>query len=323
MRMLHFTRRLGAVVVALVALALLAAACSGGDGEDRGPVLTPVTAAYLPQTVSSDVTVGPNRFVVGLLDQEQNAPVLGADLHFRFFKLEGDEQILKTEADARAVTIERSYTHTHDDGTVESHEAGETGAYVADVSFDSPGTWGIEVTGTVEGQAIDAVKPIFTVRERSLSPVLGEPAPRTVQTILGDVSDIAEIDTSDPPNPGMHDITIADAVTSGQPSVIVFATPAFCASRICGPTKDLVDQLYQRYQEQANFVHVEPYDIERTRRGDCASLFECRVPAVDEWGLQTEPWVFLVDSEGNIAAKFESIVTLDELEATLTTLLTP
>ncbi len=36
-----------------------------------------------------------------------------------------------------------------------------------------------------------------------------------------------------------------------------------------------------------------------------------------EWGLWTEPWVFLVDSEGNVAAKFEGVVSLEEIEAAL------
>jgi hypothetical protein len=61
---------------------------------------------------------------------------------------------------------------------------------------------------------------------RRFSVGVGDPAPRSVQTILSDVFDIKEIDTFDPPKPDMHDMTIADAVTSGKPSVIVFATPA-------------------------------------------------------------------------------------------------
>lgn len=318
----RFTVKVGAALVSLAALAVIAAACTGGDGEDdRGPVLTPVTARFLPQTVSSDVAVGLNRFMVGLIDQEESAVVLGAELHFRFFELDGDQATFKAETDATPVQVTRTYTHIHEDGTVETHEAGETGVYVANVEFDSPGDWAVEVSGSVDGQPIEPVSPRFPVRERSLSVAVGEPAPRSVQTVLSDVPDISEIDTSDPPNPDMHDMTIAEAVTSGDPTVIVFATPAFCVSQICGPTKEMVDQLYEEYRGQANFVHVEPYDVPRVRSGECTSLFECLVPAVDEWGLRTEPWVFLVDGEGNVAAKFEAIVTLDELKQALTPLL--
>ena len=41
------------------------------------------------------------------------------------------------------------------------------------------------------------------------------------------------------------------------------------------------------------------------------------VPATNEWGLPTEPYVFVVDAAGNIFAKFEGIAAADELEAAL------
>jgi cbb3-type cytochrome oxidase cytochrome c subunit len=113
----------------------------------------------------------------------------------------------------------------------------------------------------------------------------------------------------------MHDKTIAEAVTNGKPTVIVFATPAFCTSQICGPTKDLVDDLYGAYADQANFVHVEPYDVAKARAG------EDLVPITlltQEWGLTSEPWVFVVDSSGMISAKFDGIASYEELEAALT-----
>ena len=41
---------------------------------------------------------------------------------------------------------------------VETHPAGQTGAYVTNVNFDTAATWGVEVSGTVNGQAIDPVR---------------------------------------------------------------------------------------------------------------------------------------------------------------------
>ena len=41
------------------------------------------------------------------------------------------------------------------------------------------------------------------------------------------------------------------------------------------------------------------------------------VPAVEEWGLPTEPWVFIVDSNGLISAKFEQFTTAGEIETKL------
>ena len=34
---------------------------------------------------------------------------------------------------------------------------------------------------------------------------------------------------------------------------------------------------------------------------------------MEEWGLSTEPWVFVVDAEGRVAAKFEGVLSEEEL----------
>ncbi len=336
---------------AALAAAFLAA-CSGGAGSSgstsgatcgqsdnaKSQVITPSNGDYTPITISSDIAAGRNRFVIGLVDKHQS-PVSGAQLHFRFFCFaDSAEKLYKAEADATPITIQKNYTHTHPDGTVETHPAGEIGVYVANVDLDSAGRWGVEVSGTVNGKALEPQSSVFDVRTKSLSPAIGDPAPPSVQPLLSDVGgDITKIDTSDPPGPQMHQMTVADAIKSGTPTVIVFATPAFCTSQICGPTKNIVDDLYQKYQGQANFIHIEPYFLDQARsgkglcplpivnldfashpQGDCPQLPASQLPPADEsWNLQSEPWVFVVDRQGKIAGKFEGVVSLDELEQAL------
>jgi hypothetical protein len=312
--------------LALVAASLLiAAACSSGssnDSEDDDKVvLTPVPAsAPFPIIISRDMEIGENRFVLGLIDQSDESQILGADLHLRFFLLNGGDLSVPPEADPKPLVVTKTYTHTHEDGTVETHEAGETGAYVAPVTFEAAGDWGVEITGSdADGTALEAVTATFNVLPESAGLDVGDAAPQSIQRVLSDVANITEIDTSQNPIPEMHDKTIAEAVTSGKPTVLVFATPAFCTSQICGPTKDLVDDLYASYGDRANFVHVEPYDIEKAKAGqDLVPL-----PLMtQEWGLTSEPWLFIVDSGGLISAKFEGIASYEELEAALTDTLT-
>jgi len=100
--------------------------------------------------------------------------------------------------------------------------------------------------------------------------------------------------------------------------VVVFASPAFCTSQICGPTKDIVDDLYAEYSAQANFVHVEPYDVAKARSGEA---LEALPLLSEEWGLNSEPWVFVVDAQGVIAAKFDGIASYEELDAALAVVL--
>ncbi len=335
---------LASIVPAIVAIvALVGAACGGGGSSDATPEATTTAPQIVPTVVSADLSPGPNRFVLGLIDEAQDSQVLGAKVHLRFFKLEGTESTLMAEADATPIQLIRTYTHTHTDGSVESHEAGETGVYVATVEFDSAGVWAVEVTGEVDGQPIAPPAFTFSVREQSLAPALGAPAPRSIQAILSDVNDVSDIDTSDPPNPAMHNMTIAEAVTSGKPSVIIFSTPAFCLSQICGPVKQIVDDLYEARKTEANFIHVEPYFVDLASQGkglcsiptlnlqaareqwggpDCPLFAEDELPPAEEsWNLPSEPWVFVVDSQGNVAAKFESIMSFDELDAALSSAL--
>ena len=306
----------------LGALAIGVAACGGGDDGDR-VVLTPLPDdVLLPTVISRDLAVGENRFLVGLEDQETGALVLDADLTFAFFLLDSDEGTLKFERTPEPIVITRSYTHKHDDGGLETHEAGEVGAYRTTVDFDVAGLWGVEVSGTTaDGQTLEPLRPTFNVLEEPFGLAVGDPAPLSEQLLLSDVDDITEIDTSENPIPEQHNMTVADAVTSGLPTVIAITTPAFCETRICGPTKLSFDDLYGEYSDVANFVHVEPYQVQRVRDGECEALYECRTPIVDEWRLQSEPWVFIVDADGNIAAKFDGLVTLDELTDALNKLI--
>ena len=154
-----------------------------------------------------------------------------------------------------------------------------------------------------------------SVRERSLTPALGAPAPLTKSKTLSDTPAMDEL-TSDPqPDSALYTMTIAEAVASGEPLVVVFSTPAYCTTATCGPQLDVLKQAKERHSDRANFIHVEVYDNPHEIEGD---LSNARIaPAVTEWGLPSEPWTFVVGSDGLVAAKFEGFATFDELEQAL------
>lgn len=320
---------LKSALIILGAAALVFAACGGDDDasaticDDASQVLSDQPGDYAPTVISSDLAVGENRFVLGLLEGG-TTPIADADLEAQFCRFTSmDEATLDSEVSLSAVTVEKSYTHLHENGEHHMHDAGAIGVYVANVDFSSAGPWQVFISGTVAGEELEPTPFLFPVGEAPLTPAIGSPAPRSVQLIIDDVADITEIDTSTPPNVEMHDMTIAEAVASGRPSVIAFATPAFCATQICGPTKEIVDSLFPTYGDRINFIHVEPYDVERARAGDCQpDLSACAVPFLfDDWGLRSEPWIFTVDANGNIAGKFEGVVGETEMEEHLQELL--
>lgn len=331
-----FSKRTLVLAPGLVLALAIVFACSGGGDEaaDSGTatpsgaarevcgsevVNRPFESDIFPVVVSSQLSVGRERFVVGIYNDEEAAIVPGATLHLKFICYDTPEGTPAFEAEPETIVLTKTYTHTHEDGTVETHSAGETGAYVAYVEFDRPGYWGVEVTGTLpDGTELEPMTVNFAVNEDSVGLDVGDPAPASVQTLVSDVPDIRLIDTSDNPIPEQHSMTIADAIKSGKPTVIAFATPAFCQTQICGPIKEIFDDLYYEYSDRANFIHIEPYDVERMRSGGCAGdLASCLSPVVTEWGLESEPWVFIVDAQGRIAAKFDGIASREEIEAAL------
>jgi hypothetical protein len=251
-----------------------------------------------------------------LTDRDDNA-VLDANVHVRYYNLNNDKTTFLSEADARFIPIALSYVDEQS-GTNETVNTGDDGVYVSYANFTEGGDWGVEISIERDGKRLDPVPFRFNVLDASVEPAIGDPAPPSVQMVLANVGSVEEIDSSSPPRPAMHGLTIADAITSGKPSVIAFATPAFCRTRTCAPVMDgVMDPLAATFAGRVNFIHVEPYVLRDLRQANV----ENPVPATREWRLGTEPWVFVVDQQGKVAAKFEGIMARDEVESILDVLL--
>jgi len=313
-------RRLAPMALVLLLALPLAASCGGSsrnDDADFPQVITLGQGDLFPAIRNQVLAVGDNRLTMSLTDRDDN-PVLDATVHLRFFNINGPKPRPYMEADARFIPVQLSYVD--EQSNHETSVTGSDGAYVAYVNFDEPGNWGVKISVTRDGRTLDPLPFRFNVLEKPLEPGIGDPAPASRQATLADVSSIEDIDTSFPPRPHMHDVTVADALRAGRPIVIAFATPAFCKSRICAPVMDTVmDPLYAKYRDQAIFIHIEPYELPQLRQANQ----EEPVPATREWQLQTEPWVFVVDRQGRIAGKFEGIMAADEVEQALLQTLEP
>ncbi len=320
--MLHAPREVtvrSLVAIAATALALLIAACGGsGDSWSARAVADSVAdspvALVLP---GSPPGAGPSRLAFALFDRD-GALISDASAHLRLYALDGDSGTLMSEHDLVAVSLPNEGTvHVHGDGSTHIHDGPSTTLFVASADFDRPGEWGAELSVSVEGETVEGLRLRFIVMEHSSEPMIGDPAPRSTQLTLRDVDAIEQIDSSTPPLPALHELTVAEALDTGRPLVIAFATPAFCQTRFCGPVIDaVVRPLHRRYGEQVEFLHIEPFDIAEARAGRLVVL-----PVMAEWGLITEPWVFVIDRSGRVAAKFEGITSVEEVEAALTPLL--
>ena len=280
--------------------------------------LTPEAGDGLqPLITTSELVVGENRFAFGLL--KAGKLLEGADVKLRLYAIDGGEAKLAVERRVtyqavKNVKQERS-VHRHADGTEHIHgdDSGVQGLYVAQLSFARAGDWGVELLVSQAGVAFEPVRLAVTVAEVSATPSVGSAAPRSRNLIARDVKNLRQIDTSLRPDRRLHQVRIADAIAQGKPQLIVFATPQFCTSRMCGPVVDIVRTLLPTYGKRVAFTHQEIWQ----------DFAEKKVfPTVDEWRLFTEPWIFIVDGQGIIRAKFEGLVTPRELEIALQQALT-
>ena len=112
-------------------------------------------------------------------------------------------------------------------------------------------------------------------------------------------------------------MTITKALEESKPLVLVFATPGYCTSRMCGPVLDVVEAVHRKNPQSTNVIHVEPFDLDIIRRDGKLSWVE----AARMWNLPTEPWVFVIKDKV-VLSRFEGLFAETELEDKLRSALT-
>ena len=192
---------------------------------------------------------------------------------------------------------------------------GTRGLYTTRLSFDRPGRWGLEITvPTGDGSGASA-ELFFNVEEKPSAPSVGSPAVLSVNKTFEDVERLSQLSTGSLQDPELYQLTVAEAVRSGRPTVVVMASPAFCTNAVCGPQVEVLQRLKDRHRGEANFIHVDFYDNPEEIQGD---LDRARLsPVVEEWQLPSGEWSFVIDRNGIVSDRFEAFATLTELEEAL------
>lgn len=170
--------------------------------------------------------------------------------------------------------------------------------YSTELDFPSDGEWRIaalikedgEIKGTLlNGSAV--------VGEFADIPKPGQKAPKIHTPTAEDVGgDLAEITTRIPPDT-QNKVDYADALGK-EPIVLLFATPQFCQSRVCGPVVDVAEQVKEEYGDEAAFIHMEIWK-------DNDPSTELVRPQVRAFNLPSEPWLFTIDRQGDVSSVLE------------------
>ena len=312
----------GAAILAAFALGI--AGCGGGDDDDaadkppaparpqdfpkpngrtlaqltkelggEGPVLSPSVSQLRP---------GSNRFGFGLFDRSR-AQITDAPAAVYVARAGGGKARGPIPARYESLAVEAQFQSR----SVASDPDAAKSLYVADVKFDEPGRYEVLGVLRLDGRLVAAGNAggAVTVASTSRVPAVGDRAPRVSTPTKAQVGgDIERIDTRQPPST-MHEADFAD-VLGKKPAILLFATPALCQSRVCGPVVDIAEQVKARRGEEAAFIHQEIFVDNEVDKG-----FR---PQVLKWRLPTEPWVFAVDRRGRVAARIEGAFSADELE---------
>ena len=299
--MSRWTGRSFALAVCVGLLAGVLAGCT----SNSGPSPQPSSFALTPVLVSTEIVVGRNRMLFNVLASSDNRSVASPDrpLELRFFDLAANQ--------SQAV-IETSATYTP---TIE----GRPGLYRAIVNLDRAGEWGVEAIATEADGSKRSGRMAFSVRESGTTPALGAAAIASNTPTASTPAAIAAISTDTAPDPDFYRQSVAGALAAHEPFALIFATPAFCTSATCGPTLDVVKTAANPFKGRMDFIHVEPYELESVdghlRPVLSPDNLPISVAATTEWGLPTEPYIFVVDTNGKVTAKFEGIASADELSA--------
>ena len=242
--------------------------------------------------------VGQERFALGVVDPEAG-PIEDATLDLLFFTITDNQGTLTETLPATFMLYGATEGHASD-----HEEADVTGIYVARPTFDAPGLRGVVARATLPDGTVRAGQATFEVAADTDVPGPGAPAIASKTPVATTPEEVVKICTGDPPD-DMHGMSLDEAIANGKPTVVLFATPALCTSRVCGPSLEAMAELKQRYGERANFVHVEIYP-ERD--------YDKPATAVDEWHLPSEPWLFLIDATGTVVERYEGGIGLTELD---------
>ena len=327
--------RLRLFIPSVLAILILAAACSSGD-ETEGASTTADTSAQASTAASEDVDapetdVRPDRepLVHGPRSEDGIQAILGTgDLGVgsnRFGFVITSSRGFVTEPTVRVVSryspVDGPQGEERESAVAEYQPwpYGNRGLYAMDLAFDRAGRWGIEIEIDGDDGAVSGAELFFEVGETTEAPDVGDAAIRSVSKTADDVDSLSEITTGSLQDEDLYQLTIADAVGSGIPTVVGFASPAFCTNAVCGPQVEVLQQLKDEYGGQANFVHVDFYDNPQAIQGDL-SRSELS-PAVIEWSLPSIEWTFVIDADGMVTARFEGFGTYTEVKAALESVL--
>ncbi len=263
------------------------------------------TSGVVPVLASSEKIVGQDTRLLFALVDAQGKPIADASLKV---------QIAFYDLCASPATPTQTVSPLFAWGIVN-----QRAFYVARAALGHAGAWGAAVNATDSSGKAQSARIQFTVDPSGPVIAVGAQAPAVRTPVLADVGgDVHQISSDPNPNPDFYKLSVDQALAQHLPFVLVFATPAFCQSGQCGPTLDTVKAAVKA--RAITTINVEPYQLQYAN-GRLQPVLDngnfVPVKATDAYGLQTEPFIFVIDGKGTIVDEFEAVVAPQELDAAI------
>ena len=312
-------------VQALLAETPASAAASVPPVPSAGSATTAPSIA--PTTIPSNATATPSSVVATLLPEivstsiwaEPGDPVILRVVDSNGTKLDGSVplSVQLTQVDGTPVGSPVTASALLPEGAKQH-------SFVAPMDIPAAGAWKLRVTA---GQSTGDI----TIR--ALDPggslPIGGPAPDIDTPTLDDVAGVVRAVTTQP-NPDLRLSTqsTADARAMGKPYVIVIDSARFKVSPECGRALTMIRFLLDRWGEEAAFIHLEPFEYQVITEEPVLSgsltdpplnKFSRAFGLGDAtWPGTKMPWIFVVDGNGTVRAKYTGIVGSADVDVILT-----
>jgi len=263
--------------------------------------ITPGAEAFYP---------GPNRYPFLVAEKDTKAGQAGkeiADAEVAIYYTKASPAMAKSAAHGKAfeapavgpfpARIESLATKPPFQGTTTTESRDVAGVvYATDIDFPGAGEYRpVALIKEEDGWAKIGLRSI-RVGEFAKIPRPGEKAPLIqTPTAKSAAGNPAELSTRVPPDT-QNKVNYAD-VLGKEPILLLFTTPKFCQSRVCGPVVDVAQQAQHQFEGKANFIHMEIYNENDPSKGVR--------PQVRRFHLPTEPWLFAINREGVVSATIE------------------
>ncbi len=138
-------------------------------------------------------------------------------------------------------------------------------------------------------------------QQQTLGLSLGSRAPRLATKTLADVGgDLSRMTTYRQPDPRMYQYSLDQALATGKPILLEFATPGHCS--VCDRQLQITKAMLEKYQPNVLFLHMDQYE---------------NPEAFKTYRVMGDPWTFVIDAHGIVRYQEAGPMLYQEMDAAI------